>query len=76
MKCLLKYQWVKLPRSQMPVGKGVMGAWARLAPVQPSATDKLITINMSIKLLLVPGRAVSWGSRASWASRSGTRPWS
>lgn len=31
MKCLLKYQWVKLPRNQMPVGKGVMGAWARLA---------------------------------------------
>ena len=27
MKCLLKYQWVKLPRNQMPVGKGVMGAW-------------------------------------------------
>ena len=47
MKCLLKYQWVKLPRSQMPAGKGVMGAWVRLAPVQPSATDKLITINMS-----------------------------
>ena len=31
MKCLLKYQWVKLPRNQMPVGKGVMGAWAQLA---------------------------------------------
>ena len=31
MKCLLKYQWVKLPRSQMPADKGVMGAWARLA---------------------------------------------
>ena len=31
MKCLLKYQWVKLPRSQMPAGKGIMGAWARLA---------------------------------------------
>ena len=31
MKCLLKYQWVKFPRSQMPAGKGVMGAWARLA---------------------------------------------
>lgn len=31
MKCLLKYRWVKLPRSQMPVGKGIMGAWARLA---------------------------------------------
>ena len=31
MKCLLKYQWVKLPRNQMPPGKGVMGSWARLA---------------------------------------------
>ena len=31
MKGLLRYQWVKLPRSQMPAGKGVMGAWARLA---------------------------------------------
>ena len=31
MKCLLKYQWVKLPRNQMPPGKGIMGAWARLA---------------------------------------------
>ena len=31
MKCLLKYQWVKLPRNQMPTGKGIMGAWARLA---------------------------------------------
>lgn len=31
MKCLLKYQWVKLMRSHLPQGKGVMGAWARLA---------------------------------------------
>ena len=31
MKCLFKYQWVKLPRNQLPTGKGVMGAWARLA---------------------------------------------
>lgn len=31
MKCLLKYQWVKLPRSQMPQGKGIMNAWVRLA---------------------------------------------
>ncbi len=31
MKCLLKYQWVKLPRNQLPPAKGVMGAWARLA---------------------------------------------
>lgn len=31
MKCLLRYQWVKLPRNQLPPGKGIMGAWARLA---------------------------------------------
>ena len=31
MKCQLKYKWVKLPRNQMPSGKGIMGAWARLA---------------------------------------------
>ena len=31
MKCLLKYQWVKLPRTHLPAGKGVMGYWTRLA---------------------------------------------
>ena len=31
MKCLMKYQWVKLPRNCMPEGKGIMGSWARLA---------------------------------------------
>lgn len=31
MKCLMKYQWVKLPRNHMPEGKGIMGAWARMA---------------------------------------------
>lgn len=31
MKCLMKYEWVKLMRSHLPRGKGVMGAWARLA---------------------------------------------
>ena len=31
MKCLMKYQWVKLPRNRLPEGKGVMGVWARLA---------------------------------------------
>lgn len=31
MKCQLKYQWVKLPREHMPEGKGIMGAWVRLA---------------------------------------------
>lgn len=31
MKCLLKYQWVKLPRTHIPAGKGVMGYWSKLA---------------------------------------------
>lgn len=31
MKCLMKYQWVKLPRNHLPEGKGIMRAWAQLA---------------------------------------------
>ena len=31
MKCLLKYQWVKLPRNTLPDKKGIMGYWAKLA---------------------------------------------
>ncbi len=31
MKCLLKYPWVKLPRNKVPGGKGLLGAWMRLA---------------------------------------------
>ena len=31
MSCLLKFNWVKLPRDTLPPGKGLMGAWARLA---------------------------------------------
>lgn len=31
MKCLMKYEWVKLRRNTLPVGKGIMGAWRKLA---------------------------------------------
>jgi len=31
VKCLRKYQWVKLPRCCLPQGKGVLGQWDRLA---------------------------------------------
>ncbi len=31
MRCLQKYNWVKLPRNALPSGKGLMGAWMRLA---------------------------------------------
>lgn len=31
MKCLMKYQWIKLPRNRLPEGKGIMSSWAKLA---------------------------------------------
>ena len=31
MKCLRKYQWVKLPRDYPDMGKGLMAQWAKLA---------------------------------------------
>ena len=31
MKCLRKYKWVKLLRSHLPAGKGLLGYWAKLA---------------------------------------------
>ena len=31
MSCLLKFDWVKLPRESLSEGKGLMGSWARLA---------------------------------------------
>ena len=31
MQCLMTYKWVKLMRSHLPEGKGIMGYWAKLA---------------------------------------------
>ena len=31
MKCLMRFDWVKLMRSALPSGKGIMSAWAKLA---------------------------------------------
>lgn len=31
MKCLRKYKWLKLHRACLPVGRGIMGYWAKLA---------------------------------------------
>ena len=31
MKCLRKYNWVKLPREEIPKLKGNLGFWLRLA---------------------------------------------
>ena len=29
LKCLMKYEWVKLRRDTLPAGKGIMGAWGK-----------------------------------------------
>ena len=42
MSCLLKFNWVKLPRAILPEGKGLMSAWARLsarAAFRPGQAD-------------------------------------
>lgn len=31
LKCLMKYEWVKLRGDTLPVDKGIMGAWAKFA---------------------------------------------
>ena len=30
-ECLMRYGWVKLMRSHLPEGKGILGMWAKLA---------------------------------------------
>ena len=73
MKCLLRYQWVKLPRDQMPIGKGIMGAWARLASRAAFRNGQARYYKYINPSAL--GQAVLWGSKASLASRIETRPW-
>ena len=31
MKCLRKFKWIKVRRSYLPTGKGIMLYWTRLA---------------------------------------------
>lgn len=40
MKCLMKYEWVKLPRDLLPRGEGTLGLWARLASRAAFRTGK------------------------------------
>ena len=44
LKCLMKYEWVKLRRDTLPVGKGIMGAWAKLAARAAFAKDTPPTV--------------------------------
>ena len=48
MKCLLKYQWVKLPRACLPQGKGLLGCWARLAARAAFRKEKRTTVDIRI----------------------------
>ena len=50
MKCLMKYEWVKLMRSHLPQGKGVMGACMKLASraaFRKGMSAKTVIINIS-----------------------------
>ena len=42
MKCLMKYQWVKLPRNRLPEGKGLMGYWTKLASRAASVKENIL----------------------------------
>ena len=53
MKCLMKYEWVKLMRSHLPQGKGVMGAWMKLA--SRAAFRKSIATYCGYKNEVLPG---------------------
>lgn len=57
MKCLLKYQWVKLPRNRLPPGKGAMGAWAR------SASQSTLGIRSRQKALDIMDKLAGLGTR-------------
>ena len=75
MKCLMKYQWVKLPRDQMPPSKGIMGAWARLAARAAFRNGQAHYCGYVNQVTMVPGLAELLASRASWVSRTEKRPW-
>lgn len=59
MKCLLKYRWVKLPRAQLPQGKGVLGYWSRSRLGQHSEKARHVIVAITMKLCLVCGLAES-----------------
>ena len=53
MKCLRKYEWVKLCRMHLPQGKGILGYWARLA--SKAAFRKGKAIYCGYKNEIMPG---------------------
>ena len=61
MKCLLKYQWVKLLRAHLPQGKGVMGYWRH---ERHFVKVRRITADMPIRYQPVCGPVGSLASRA------------
>lgn len=58
MKCLRKYQWVKLSRAYLPQGKGLMGHWAKLASRAAFRKGQRYTAAIQMKLSQECGQAV------------------
>ena len=58
MKCLRKYQWVKLPRDIPDMGKGLMAYWAMLA------------FRAAFRQLLRPQQSRSTRNVGGWCCRS------
>ena len=52
MRCLMKFEWVKLLRSHLPEGKGLMGMWARLASRAAFRKAK----SFQLELLFMPSK--------------------
>ena len=53
MKCLRQYEWIKLQRSRLPEGKGIMGYWAKL--VARAAYRKGQAVYCQYRNEVVPG---------------------
>lgn len=60
MKCLQRYTWIKLSRSVLTTGKGIMGAWMRLA--SRAAFRKGVASYCAVRTLWNPvcRQEVSW----------------
>lgn len=73
-QCLQRYDWVKLLRSHLPGGKGIMSAWAKLA--SRAAFRKGNASYCGYSNPVQPGMRAGgvWALRVSLEPRNGTRP--
>ena len=55
MKCLRKFKWIKVRRNYLPIGKGIMAYWSRMAARAAFRKGKGCIAVILIKLHLVCG---------------------